>query len=343
MAAAKSGGRRSLNLALQGGGSHGAYTWGVLDTLFTQKNLHIEAITASSAGAVNATIAVQGYLRDGPDGARQSLHEFWRQVSQATALIPLHPSLMDKWLGNMQLNFSPSFMAMDFMTRMFSPYQFNLFDINPLRNILDGMVDFELLQKNRRIKLFFNATNVKTGKTRVFHNNEITLDVVMASCCLPFIFKAVEVDGEHYWDGGYSGNPALFPLFHHSDSSDIALVQIYPLTVDEVPTRSAEIIDRVNEISFNSSLMGEMRAIAFVRRLIVEGKLSSQYYKKLNIHMIQSQELLTQLGRNSKLNADWEFLRHVHDIGAQAAEDWLSKNFQHIGERSTVDIGEVFL
>lgn len=334
---------KTINLALQGGGSHGAFTWGVLDRLLEDERITIEAITCTSAGAMNGSLLSYGLITGGREKARELLSEFWRKISISAAMSPLQPTIMDKMLGNVRLDFSPSFLALDFITRMFSPYQFNLFDINPLREILSEMVDFEAICNNKQIKLFVNATQVKTGKVRVFKTPELSLDVVMASACLPFMFKAVEVEGEPYWDGGYTGNPSVYPLFYHCTCADVVLVQINPLFVEEVPTHAADILDRVNEISFNAGLMAEMRAINFVHKLLAKNRVSENEYKNVLVHQIEAQELMGAMGASSKLNADWMFLQHLRDIGKQAASDWLAAHYDDIGQRSSVDLGALFL
>lgn len=334
---------KPINLALQGGGAHGAFTWGVLDKLLEDDRVRIEAVTGTSAGAVNAAVLAYGLEIGGPHKARHLLEEFWRKISLSAAMSPLQPTIMDKMLGNVRLDFSPSFLALDFITRMLSPYQFNLFDINPLRDILADTVDFEVIRKSREIKVFVNATAVKTGKVRVFRTKEMSLEAVTASACLPFLFKTVEVGGEPYWDGGYTGNPSLFPLFYECASEDIVLVQINPLHVEEVPVKAADILDRVNEISFNAGLMGEIRAIAFVHKLLEENKVPDNSYKNVKLHLIEAQELMSALGSSSKLNAEWNFLQHLRDIGRQAASDWLDAHYDDIGQRTSVDLKSVFL
>ncbi len=334
---------KPLNLALQGGGAHGAFTWGVLDRLLEDERIYIEAVTGTSAGAVNAALLAYGLAVGGPQKTRAILTEFWRKVSVSAALSPLQPTIVDKMLGTVRMDFSPSFVALDFITRMFSPYQFNLFDLNPLRGILSDTIDFEAIRNNKDIKIFVNATHVKSGKVRVFHTEEMSLDAVMASACLPFIFKTVEVDGEPYWDGGYTGNPSLFPLFYHCVSEDIVIVQINPLHVEEVPIKASDILDRVNEISFNAGLMGEMRAINFVKKLLAENKVPDEQYKDVRIHMIEAQELMSSLGASSKLNADWDFLQYLRDVGRQAAEDWLVAHYDDLGVRTSLDIQSIFL
>ena len=334
---------RPVNLALQGGGAHGAFTWGVLDRLLEEESIDIEAITGTSAGAMNAAILAAGIIEGGREAAKDKLRNFWFKVSAAASMMPIQANMFEKMFGKNPLGFSPSFVAFDFFTRVFSPYQFNLFDLNPLRSIVDELVDFEAIRANKDIKLFVNATNVRTGKVRVFNTQELTLEMVMASACLPFIFKTVEVEGEPYWDGGYTGNPALYPLFYKCASSDIIIVQVNPLTIEEAPTHAAEILDRVNEISFNSSLMREVRAIEFVKRLLDGHKVSEHQYKDIKLHLIEAQELMLELGRGSKLNADWDFLQHLHLVGRQQADDWLQAHGDKVGRESSVDMEEVYL
>lgn len=339
----KSGGQKTINLALQGGGSHGAFTWGVLDRLLEEEKLFIEAITGTSAGAVNGVLLTYGLAKGGREEARNVLHEFWFKVGSAAAMSPLRPNMFEKMFGTTNLDYSPSFMAMDMMTRLLSPYQFNLFDINPLRDILAEVVDFDVVRRSDDLKLFINATNVRNGKIKVFEGSELTLDMVMASACLPFLFKTVEVDGEFYWDGGYSGNPALFPLFYKTQTSDIMIVQINPIAVDQVPTNAAEIMDRMNEISFNATLMREVRAIAFVKKLIKNKRVPQNEYRYVHMHMIEAAEILSSMGRASKLNVDWDFLQHLRDIGYQTADEWMQKHYDKINKQSTIDIADIYL
>ncbi len=339
---------KPLNLALQGGGSHGAFTWGVLDRLLEDERLQIEAVTATSAGAVNGAVLISAYAQGGGGAngralAREKLHQLWYKVSKAASLLQVKPSMVEKIFTPKNLDYSPSFVAADFLMRVFSPYQFNMFDINPLRGIVEELVDFHKLREQKAIKFFVNATHVRTGKSKVFNGAEMNLDMIMASACLPFLFKTVEVHGEPYWDGGYSGNPALFPLFYHSRSQDIVLVQINPLEVEAVPTSAPEILDRVNEISFNAGLMSEVRAIMFVKKLLEEGDVSSQNYKNIHLHLVEAQELLSPLGRSSKFNADWNFFQHLRDVGRQSAADWLDAHYDNIGKHSSVNIQGVFL
>lgn len=334
--------QKPINLALQGGGTQGAFTWGVLDKLLEDERVTIESISATSAGAMNAVVMAHGLATGGRDAARRDLGEFWRKVSVASGLTPFSTGgFFERMMGGYENAFTP-FAAMDAMTRMFSPYQLNLLDINPLRDILDEVVDFAALRAGNKIKLFINATHVRTGKIKVFEGKELTLEMVMASACLPYLFKTVWVEGEPYWDGGYSGNPAIYPLIYKGQSQDVVIVQINPLRVEEVPTTANDILDRINEISFNATLNREMRAIAFVSKLKAQGALDD-HYKNMRVHMIDAQEILGNLGRMSKMNADWAFLRYLFEAGAQAATDWLDANYKELGQKSTVDIRELYL
>jgi NTE family protein len=334
---------KRINLALQGGGAHGAYTWGVLDRLLDEDRLEVEAISGTSAGAMNAAVFADGMGRGGREEARRALDNFWSNISQATQSGPLQPTPFDRYASGWNLDHSAAFVTFDMLTRMLSPYQLNPMNLNPLRGVLERSVDFRRLEGCRAIKLFISATNVKTGKVRVFQSGEITADVLLASACLPFLFQAVTVDGDPYWDGGYMGNPAIFPLIYGTHTQDVMIVQINPLGCDRVPTTATEIMNRVNEISFNSSLMREMRAISFVTDLIDAQKLDAASYKRINVHWIEAENQMRGLGVSSKLNARMDFLLHLKAVGRKAADDWLSVHFDDIGHRSTIDIREKFL
>ena len=336
--------QKMINLALQGGGAHGAFTWGVLDRLAEDERIGVDGISATSAGAMNAVVFTYGYGLGGREGARQALTNFWRRVSHAALMGPLQPSWLDRITGNHSLQNSPAFLMLDLVSRLFSPYEFNPFNFNPLRDVLNDSVDFEALNKSDcPVKLFLSATNVRTGKVRVFDRKEICADHTLASACLPFLFQAVEIDGEAYWDGGYMGNPALFPLIYHCESPDIVVVHINPLYRDKLPRTATEIMNRINEISFNSSLMREMRAISFLTKLIDEGKVDGMALKRLHVHSIAAEEEMTKLGVASKLNGDWEFLTHLRDIGRAHADAWLARHFDSLGRDSTVDIRQQYL
>jgi len=334
---------RTVNLALQGGGAHGAFCWGVLDRLLEDERIGFDGISATSAGSMNAVVMAYGLTEGGRSGAKAALAGFWRRIGHAGAMSPLQPSLWDRMSHNHSLRHSPAFMAFDLVTRMLSPYQLNPGNYNPLRRVLEDTVDFEAIRRRCPVQLFLSATNVRSGKIRLFHNDEITADAVLASACLPFMFHTVEIDGEAYWDGGYMGNPAIYPLIYHCTSADVVVVHINPVYRDEVPTSAGAILSRVNELSFNSSLMREMRAIAFVSRLIDDGTVPAGRMKRMNVHAIADEEFMQGLCLTSKLNADWEFLLHLHAAGRARAEAWLGETFEALGERSSVDIGETYL
>jgi NTE family protein len=335
---------KTVNLALQGGGAHGAFTWGVLDRLLEDERIIVEGISATSAGAMNATVFTYGYALGGRDGAKQALASFWRRISHQAMQGPMQPSWLDRMMGNHSLQFSPAFLVADMMTRLFSPYEFNPLNRNPLKSVLEASVDFEALRESDcPIKLFLSATNVRTGKVRVFERKEIGADQVLASGCLPFMFQAVEIDGEFFWDGGYMGNPAIFPLIYNCESRDIVIVHINPLHREELPRTAMEILNRINEISFNSSLMREMRAISFVTKLIDDGKVIGDGLRRLLIHSISADEVMQKLGVSSKLNADWDFLVHLHEAGRAYADAWVVENFDRLGVESTVDIRAQYL
>ena len=333
---------KRINLALQGGGAHGAFTWGVLDRLFEDDRLWIEAISGTSAGAMNAVVAAQGMYDGQAPGARAALRDFWFSVSEAGKNSPIQRSPFDMLLGNWSLDMSPSFLFFDMLQRIASPYDVNPFDLNPLRDLVDGFVDFDKVRRCEDLGVFIAATNVESGLARVFHRDEISLDVTMASACLPFLFKAVEIDGQHYWDGGYMGNPPLFPFFEGSEADDIAIIQINPVHREGVPKSAREILDRVNEITFNSALTHELRAIEHITQLIRAGELDGSKHRIMRFHMIEARKKLRPLGASSKLNAEWAFLCHLFEIGRDAADAWLAKHYDAIGQRSTIDIGSLF-
>jgi NTE family protein len=330
---------KTINLALQGGGAHGAFAWGVLDKLLEDGRIKFEGISATSAGAMNATVLAYGLSEGGPEGARKALEIFWRRIALAALASPLQPSLLDRVLHNHMLTYTPVFLVFDLLSRLMSPYQFNPLNINPLRHVLTQSVDFSRLNCCKVVKVFLCATNVRTGKIKVFKNEELSADAVLASACLPFMFQAVEISGEAYWDGGYMGNPAIFPLIYECQSTDVLIVHINPLSRGEVPKSAQDILDRINEISFNSSLMREMRAIAFVTKLIDDGTLTAGKMKRMFIHSIFGDKFMESLGTTSKLNADWEFLSHLKEIGRKHATDWLEQNYDRLGVASTVDLG----
>lgn len=343
----RGGNVKPVNLALQGGGAHGAFAWGVLDALLEDGRIRIEALSATSAGAMNAVVMSYGTSVGGREGAREKLTEFWSEISRAGELYsPVRTLPWEKWLQayGYRTEYSPTFMAFQALTHFFSPYQLNPFDFNPLKEVLLKVVNFErLAQCNVATRIYLSATNVRTGKIKVFENKDMSVDVVLASACLPYVFKAVEIDGEAYWDGGFMGNPAIFPLIYNGRSQDVIIVHINPIERSKLPRSAPEIFDRMNEISFNSSLMREMRAIEFITRLIDQGVLSETTHKRMRIHSIRDDAEMNLLGVATKLNPDWEFLCRLRDVGRARARSWLDENFDRIGQSSSVDLQEVFL
>lgn len=331
---------KPVSLALQGGGAHGAYTWGVLDAILEDGRLSIEAITGASAGAMNAVVLVDGWQEGGPDGARAKLETFWRRVSPDGGLGEAERQVFDSILGFWSSAASPYAAWTKAWTSNFSPYD-NPLDINPLRDTLGAVVDFDRL-RSADIRLFIAATSVWTGKIRLFETRELAADHVMASACLPTLFRAVEIGGEPFWDGGYSGNPAIFPLFYHAHCDDVLLVQINPIQRHATPTEAAEIQNRLTEINFNAGLLSELRTIDFVGRLIEEGKLSDEDYKRVLMHRIGGDGALEAFSASSRMTADWDFFRRLRDIGRKSAQDWLKLNYDSVGERSTLDLKAAF-
>ena len=325
-----------VDLALQGGGSHGAFTWGVLDRLIEEPWLRIEAISGTSAGAMNAALMADGWTQGGAEGARAALETYWRRVSQAAAFSPLQRSPLDRLMGRWTLDTSPAYLAMDLMTRVLSPYDLNPFGLNPLRTILGEIIDFDRLAR-APILLFITATNVRTGRGRIFRNAEITADVLLASACLPTMFQAIEIDGEPYWDGGYAGNPTLTPLVRESNAHDTILVQINPRERPEPPRTANEILNRLNEISFNSPLMKELRMIALLRQVADPGHGEGARWAGMRTHSIWTDKL-ADFGASSKLNAEWSFVGMLKEEGRRCADAFLATHGEDLGQRSTADL-----
>jgi NTE family protein len=337
----KKSGQKAIALALQGGGAHGAFTWGVLDRLLEDERIVIEGVSATSAGAMNAAVLACGLQQGGAEGARKSLEDFWSGVARASDWYS--PFRQMPGAAGFALENSPMYLMADAMLRVFSPYQFNPLNANPLRALLAKHVDFAALRKECPIKLYLCATNVQSGKIKIFSHEDLSVEAVLASACLPMLFQAVEVDGEHYWDGGYVGNPAIYPLIYNCDTNDVVIVHINPIERPGVPTTATEILNRINEISFNSSLLRELRAIQFVTSLIKKGKVARGDMKEMLMHSIRSDETMAALGVSSKMNGDWKFLCFLRDKGRAEADRWLQQNYEHLGNRSSIDVDAEFL
>jgi len=331
-----------VDLALQGGGSHGAFTWGVLDRLLEEPRIEIAGISGTSAGAMNAAVLADGFAAGGAEGARAALATYWQHVSEAARFSPFQRSPLDRMLGRWTLDHSPVFVAMDMLSRLYSPYDLNPGGSNPLLAILEKEIDFERLRASP-IKVFVTATNVRTGRARIFRNADITPQVLMASACLPTLFQAVEIDGESYWDGGYSGNPTMTPLINELVSDDTILIPINPVERPGTPTSAAEILNRVNEVSFNAVLLKELRMIALLRQVASSGNLTDTsnsegaQWARMRVHMVKN-NVMDKLGYSSKMNAEWEFLSMLKEEGHKAAEEFLAERGSDIGKTSTLDI-----
>jgi NTE family protein len=328
-----------IDLALQGGGSHGAFTWGVIERLLEEPRLRIEAISGTSAGAMNAAVLADGWTGGGAQGAREALEAYWKRVSRAAAFSPLQRSPLDRLMGRWALDTSPAYIAIDLMSRVLSPYDLNPMGLHPLRSILTESIDFDRLTRSP-IKLFITATNVRTGRGRIFRNSEITADVLLASACLPTMFRAIEIDGDEYWDGGFAGNPTITPLIRESDAHDTILVQINPRERADRPRSAGEILDRLNEISFNSPLMKELRMIALLRQAADPGAGEGARWAQMRTHRIMT-DMLAQCGASSKLNAEWDFVTMLRTEGRRAASEFLAASADDLGRRSTADLDEL--
>ncbi|QUD87311.1 patatin-like phospholipase family protein [Phenylobacterium montanum] len=335
----RSNGRKPISLALQGGGSHGAFTWGVVDRLLEDGRLEIKAITGASAGAMNAVVIAAGLLDGGPEGARERLDRFWREVNRAGGQNAFGD--LGGWASSIGMDWlkqTPGWQLVQTFAGNFSPYQFNPFNLNPLHDVIVGAVDFAALRERSPVRLYVSATGVRSGESRVFRTEELTCKHVMASACLPHLFQAVEIDGEAYWDGGYLANPALWPLFYDPTPNDVLIVSLNPLTRKDTPRTPGEIIDRLNEITFNGSLVAELRAIRFVRKLIEDGLLkegAKGRYRKMLMHAIEADGWLDDLREDSKFSTEWGFLQELKSRGRKAGETWLKAHFDDVGVRTT--------
>ncbi|MDR3501772.1 MAG: patatin-like phospholipase family protein [Legionella sp.] len=325
-----------IDLALQGGGAHGAYTWGVLDRLLEEPRVKIEGISGTSAGSMNAAVMASGFTRNGPEGARRALQAFWYRVSEAARFSPLQRGWLDVISGKWTMDYSPSFLTFQMASHVFSPYDLNPIALNPLRDILSESIDFSLVNESP-IKLFITATNVRTGRGKVFKNKEINAEVLLASACLPLMFQAIEIDGEAYWDGGYTGNPTITPLVQECESSDTVLVQINPVERPGTPKTARDILNRLNEVAFNATLMKELRMIALLRKTINVDSGERDRWAKMRIHRITSAKMV-KLGYSSKLNAEWDFLRMLFKEGRKTADAFLVNHGKALNKYSTFDL-----
>ena len=338
-----------LNLALQGGGSHGAFTWGVLDSLLEDGRVGLEGLSGTSAGAVNAVALASGWATglarggDPREAAREKLAGVWYRVSAIGSLGTLQQQFMRMLWGGLPPELSPGNIIGNAWRGLLSPYQSNPMDINPLRTMLEEEIDFAAIAAQRELKVFVSATHVTTGKAVIFSGKRLDARAVLASACLPMLFHAVEIDGEPYWDGGYSVNPALSPLIKECGTADLLLVQINPLTRPATPRTSPDILDRINELTFNASLLTQMRAIDFVNRLLAEGAVSHARCKTVRVHRVEGGPSLEAFPPSTRASADGVMINQLFDAGRRAGQEWLGRHFDAIGQRGTVDIGHDYL
>jgi NTE family protein len=340
----KSTPQKKVAIACQGGGSHGAFTWGVLDKLLEDGRLIIEGVTGTSAGGMNAVALAQGLAKGGPEQARNELRTFWERISESgknSALNNRGP--IDKFLKNYTMYNSPGFLIFDMLSRMFSPYELNPLKADPLRDVIMKTFDFDFIRAQEVCKIFLCATHVFSGRLKVFKTNEIKAECMLASACLPTIHAAVLVDGEYYWDGGFIGNPVFFPLIYDCETPDLILIQLNPSIRNKLPTTAREIADRLNEITNNASVLKELRAISLIGMLQDQKLLDEKAIKRIRIHAIEDEGAFQDLGWSSKLNTEWEFLEHLYKKGREAAAQWLKANFDAIGEHSTAPLKEHFI
>lgn len=334
--------KKFVAMALQGGGAHGAFTWGVLDRLLEVEEIVAEGICGTSAGAVNAVALAYGLHMGGPAKAKELLEKLWKKIAQYGSYL-FKPSPWDRSMNFGDLYNSPGYLFFNSISQSLSPYQLNPFNYNPLRDILLELIDFNELKRYSTKKLFICATNVKTNRAKIFHNDEITVDAVLASACLPFLFQAVEIDGEFYWDGGYMGNPPLTPLISETQTHDVVLVKINSINIRSLPTSARDIAERVNEISFNSSLISEMHMVHYRNELIRKGVVLPEQDREIFVHCISGYDALDHLSYSSKLNTSWEFLQFLKAEGRKTADKWLENEYEAVGVRSTFDVEEHFL
>lgn len=327
---------KKITLALQGGGSHGAFTWGVLDRLLEEDRLVIEGISGTSAGAMNAVVLASGYEMNGKEGARKALYDFWRAISLKGTFSPYHSG----WFNPLGADWSLLALWFDMISQLFSPYQLNPSDFNPLRDMIEETIDFEKLRQCGKIRLFISATNVNTNHLHIFTNKQITADVLMASACLPYMQQAVKIDGEYFWDGGFMGNPVLEPLVRLCETSDTIIVKVNPTFRQELPRFAVDIADRLNEVTFNSSLMREIRSYFDVTRMIERGTIKDPRIERAYFHIIPIAPEFHHLGARSKLDTSWVLLKRLFDMGRNQAETWLTNHFDDIGKRTTLDLEE---
>ncbi len=334
---------KKIAIGLQGGGSHGAFSWGVLDAILEDERIDIVGISGTSAGGMNAAALLQGFNKNGRKGAREELRRFWKMVNTRSSNMPLQPNLFQNMMGNYSLRGSPAYAWMNMLRDFYSPYEINPLNVNPLKNLVQDFFDFDTLHKPSKIKIFLCATHVKSGKLHIFKGKDLTEKALLATSCLPSLFQAVEVDGEFYWDGGYVGNPAIHPLIYGCATNDIAVIQLTQAYRDKLPVTADAILDRHREITYNACLMHEMRAIHLLSNLVEKGSITDKSIKKLNMHVIRNKDLFEELDLSTALNTDWKFMEHLFEAGYSSGKQWIEQHYDDIGVKSSARLEEDFI
>lgn len=335
--------KKKVALALQGGGSHGAFTWGVLDALFEDGRFDVEGVVGTSAGGMNATATIQGLIDNGSQGARKKLNELWHAIGEQGKNSPLKPHAHKKLVHNYDISDTPAFWMMQFLSGFMSPYQLSPHAGHPLESVIEKLFNFKVLKNSTDHKLFLCATHVATGKLKVFTGQELCKEAVLASACVPTLFKAIEINGEFYWDGGFIGNPAIYPLIYNCETPDIIMIQIRRVHDPVVPTTAHDIHNRLGEITQNSCLTREMRAISFITKLLDNGTIPEGKLKRLNMHMIRDDAFFGGIDRASGFCADPDFLDYLFKAGRRTGKQWIDENYEDVGKRTTAKIESDFV
>lgn len=325
--------KKKVALALQGGGAHGSFAWGVADRLLEDGRFDILGVSGTSAGGMNAAAIVQGLIKGGPEAARALLKDYWKSMSElARKLSPKLDNPFNKQ-NDYNLDKKPSYILNEHLKSYFSPYDLNPANLNPFADFLKSFFDFPAVRDSSDRKIFLGTTHVKTGKIKVFTNRDFSSDVLMASACLPFLFQAVQIDGEYYWDGGYIANPAIYPLINSCDCDDVIVLQLRNTYCNELPKKMADIENRLKEITYNGCLVHEMRAIYFITKLIDEGKIKEGAIKRVNMHVIKNEDSFKGLNLSSAMNTDWDFLMMLFNEGRKTADRWIAQHFDKVGSK----------
>ncbi len=335
--------KKLVAIACQGGGSHGAFTWGVLDKILEDDRFEIEGMTGTSAGGMNAVAVAQGLARGGSQEARATLKLFWDRVSESGKKSSINNrGPIDKHLNNWTMYNSPGFVMFEFLRRIHSPDKLNPMKADPLRDVIKKTFDFKFLRNQKVCKVFLCATHVFTGKLTVFKTEELKIESLLATACLPTIHDAVLVNGEYYWDGGFIGNPVMSPLIHDCETCDIILIQLNPTIRKKLPKSAREISDHLNKITNNSAVTREISGMHFINKLQDEGVIPEGVMKRVHLHLIEDESTFQELGWGSKLNTEAEFFDYLFTSGRDTATAWIKENYDNIGKRTTATIREYF-